>query len=123
MSFRTCLSHSIKLILVAAALAAECSCAHSESPLRVGLGQTVTRDVIATKGRGVFRFEGEGTLMVNREGSEYSVLDEKTDKLILVPPGTNESEGIPMSQDGGLGYWVGPLSKTGVYQLILRRSS
>jgi hypothetical protein len=87
-------------------------------------GRTITRNLAATDGRGVLRFEGKAgqVLMVNRAEAENS-LDEKADKLILVPPGASESDGIQMVQGDGLGCWVGPLSKTGTYQLILRRPS
>ncbi len=117
-------SPSFKFTVVAVALVLV-SCSRRDASPRIGLGQTITHDLIVTDGRGVFRFEGVAgrTLMVNRDGSENSVLDEKVDRLILVPPGANESAGIPMSQDQGLGYWTGLLSRTGVYQLILRRPS
>jgi hypothetical protein len=114
----------IGLTLTLVMVVLELSCGHSDGVLRIKAGQTITRGLAATDGRGVLSFEGESgqVLMVNRAENE-NFLDDKADKLVLVPPGASESEAIPMIQDDGLGCWVGPLSKTGAYQLILRRSS
>lgn len=111
--------------IFAAALILEFSCTRIDAPLRIGIGQTITHDLAATDGRGVLRFEGESgqVLMVNRADPEHSVLDQKADKLILVPPLARESERIPMSKDDGPGYRVGPLTRTGIYELFLRRPS
>jgi hypothetical protein len=117
-------SRSFKFVVVAAFMALEFSCTAADPPLRIALGQTLTEVVTTTADRGILRFDGVSgrVLMVNRAGTEDSNLDER-DKLTLLPPGASESEGIPMSKDDQPGYWVGPLPKTGIYQLILRRSS
>jgi hypothetical protein len=67
MSFRTRRSQAFELTLVATALILEFSCARIHAPLRIGLGETVTRELIVTDGRGALSFEGASgrVLMVN----------------------------------------------------------
>lgn len=112
------LAHTLAMAVLAP------SCGHPDGVLRVRAGQTIACSLAPTGGRGVLKFEGVSgqVLMVNRAETE-NFLDDKADKLVLVPPGASESEAIPMLQDDGLGCWMGLLSRTGAYQLILRRPS
>jgi hypothetical protein len=87
MSIRQRQTTGTGLILTAAMAVLGVSCARSADVLRIKTGQTIGRDLTATDGRGVLRFEGKSgqILMLNRAEAE-NFLDDKADKLILVPP-------------------------------------
>ena len=120
------------LTLVVVALALGFGCVRRDSSFSIPLGETTTRILTIAHGRGDLRFKAQAgqVLMVNRAGTGYPnsnsihfYLDAKSDRLVLVPPGAGESSATRMGQDEDLGYWVGQLSRTGVYELVLHRSS
>jgi hypothetical protein len=112
------------LIGFAVISALQFSSARADAVLHISPGRTITSDLRPGNGPAILTLKGTAgqVLMVNRaEGENF--LDDKVDKLVLVPPGASESDGVSMVQNDGLGCWVGSLSKSGVYRLILRRSS